>query len=55
MGSDGIAVGMANKIPPHNLGELIDAVVALIDKPESTIEELIQFVKVPISQPGKYL
>ena len=47
MGSDGIAVGMATKIPPHNLGELIDAVVALIDKPESTIEELIQFVKGP--------
>lgn len=47
MGSDGIAVGMATKIPPHNLGELIDAVVLLIDKPESTIDELMEFVKGP--------
>lgn len=47
MGSDGIAVGMATKIPPHNLNELIDAIVLLIDKPESTIEDLMEFVKGP--------
>ena len=42
-GSDGIAVGMATNIPPHNLGEVIDGVVALIDNPEITSEELIQY------------
>lgn len=47
MGSDGIAVGMATKIPPHNLNELIDAIMLLIDKPESTIEDLMEFVKGP--------
>jgi DNA gyrase subunit A len=47
MGSDGIAVGMATKIPPHNLSELIDAVVYQIDHPEATVEELMQFVKGP--------
>jgi DNA gyrase subunit A len=39
-GSDGIAVGMATKIPPHNLGEVIDATVALIDDPELDDEEV---------------
>src|SRR5919112_2516131 len=39
-GSDGIAVGMATKIPPHNLGEVIDATVALIDDPELEDTEL---------------
>ncbi len=47
MGSEGIAVGMATKIPPHNLGEVIDATIALIDNPEATIEDLAQFVKGP--------
>lgn len=47
MGSEGIAVGMATKIPPHNLGELIDAIILLIDKPESTIEDLMEFIKGP--------
>src|SRR6266508_4145733 len=46
-GSEGIAVGMATKIPPHNLGELIDATVALIDNPELTSEELLRWVKGP--------
>lgn len=41
-GSAGIAVGMATNIPPHNLGETIDAVVALIDNPDLTIDELIE-------------
>ncbi len=40
-GGSGIAVGMATNIPPHNLGEVIDATCMLIDKPESTIEELM--------------
>lgn len=47
MGSEGIAVGMATKIPPHNLGEIVDAICLLIDKPESTVEELMEFVKGP--------
>jgi len=47
MGSDGIAVGMATKIPPHNLTEVVDAVVYQIDHPEATVEELMQFVKGP--------
>ena len=46
-GSDGIAVGMATNIPPHNLGEVIDGVVALIDNPEITSEELIQYIPAP--------
>lgn len=46
-GTVGIAVGMATNIPPHNLGELCDATGHLIDKPEATIEELMQYVKGP--------
>ena len=46
-GSTGIAVGMATNIPPHNLGELVDALVLLIDKPEATVEELMKHVKGP--------
>ncbi|HEV2369007.1 MAG TPA: DNA topoisomerase (ATP-hydrolyzing), partial [Acidimicrobiales bacterium] len=46
-GSQGIAVGMATNIPPHNLGEVIDAVVHLIDNPEATSDDLMQFVKGP--------
>ena len=46
-GSEGIAVGMATKIPPHNLGEVIDATVALIDNPELNSEELLRWVKGP--------
>jgi DNA gyrase subunit A len=46
-GSQGIAVGMATNIPPHNLGEVIDATVYLIDHPEAGPEELMQFVKGP--------
>src|SRR5688572_4609479 len=46
-GSQGIAVGMATNIPPHNLGEIIDATVHLIDHPEATPDELMQFVKGP--------
>ncbi len=46
-GSAGIAVGMATNIPPHNLGEVIDAAVALLDDPELTSEDLLRYVKGP--------
>ena len=46
-GAGGIAVGMATNIPPHNLGEVIDACVALIDNPALTIEELINIIPGP--------
>lgn len=46
-GSDGIAVGMATNIPPHNLNEVIDAVVAMIDNPNITIDELMQYIPAP--------
>ncbi len=46
-GSQGIAVGMATNIPPHNLGEVIDATTHLIDHPEATVEDLMEFVKGP--------
>ena len=46
-GSDGIAVGMATNIPPHNLGEVIDGVCALIDNPDITVDELMKFVPAP--------
>src|SRR3990167_1094552 len=46
-GSSGIAVGMATNIPPHNLAEIIDAVVHLIDNPESSVENLMEYVKGP--------
>ena len=46
-GSGGIAVGMATNIPPHNLGEVIDAYVALIDNPDISIEELMEYIPGP--------
>src|SRR5919106_907506 len=46
-GSQGIAVGMATNIPPHNLGEVIDGVVAAIDNPDITIKELAKKIKGP--------
>ena len=46
-GGLGIAVGMATNIPPHNLGEVIDATVALIDDPKSTVDDLLEHVKGP--------
>jgi DNA gyrase subunit A len=46
-GSTGIAVGMATNIPPHNLHEVVDATMALIDKPSSDTEALLQYVKGP--------
>ena len=46
-GSNGIAVGMATSIPPHNLGETIDATVHLIDNPECSVEDLMNYVQGP--------
>ncbi|MBD1553443.1 DNA gyrase subunit A [Pseudomonas typographi] len=46
-GSSGIAVGMATNIPPHNLGEVIDGCLALIDNPEISIDELMQYIPGP--------
>ncbi|HET7306292.1 MAG TPA: DNA gyrase subunit A [Gammaproteobacteria bacterium] len=46
-GSSGIAVGMATNIPPHNLGEVVDACVALVDDPGLTIEQLMQYLPGP--------
>jgi DNA gyrase subunit A len=46
-GSSGIAVGMATNIPPHNLGEVCDAIAYLIENPQATIEELSKYVKGP--------
>lgn len=46
-GSDGIAVGMATNIPPHNLAECIDATIALIDNPEATSDDLMQYIPAP--------
>jgi DNA gyrase subunit A len=46
-GQIGIAVGMATNIPPHNLGELVDACIELIDNPDATLDDLLQHVKGP--------
>jgi DNA gyrase subunit A len=46
-GSSGIAVGMTTNIPPHNLGEICDAIVHLVDNPEATVEELMELVTGP--------
>ncbi len=46
-GTLGIAVGMATNIPPHNLGEIVDATVHMIDNPDATIQDLLQYVKGP--------
>ena len=54
-GSAGIAVGMATNIPPHNLGEVIDAVVELIDNPQANVEDLMKHVKGPDFPTGAYI
>jgi len=46
-GAGGIAVGMATNIPPHNLGEVLDACIALIDKPDMTLEEVMAYIPGP--------
>jgi len=54
-GSAGIAVGMATNIPPHNLGEVVDALVALIDNPNITVAELMEFVPGPDFPTGGFI
>ena len=54
-GSQGIAVGMATNIPPHNLGEVIDATVHLIDHPDATPDDLMQFVHGPDFPTGGFI
>ena len=46
-GAGGIAVGMATNIPPHNLGEVIDATLALIENPDLTVAELMDYIPAP--------
>jgi DNA gyrase subunit A len=46
-GSMGIAVGMATNIPPHNLGEIVDGIIFLIDHPQATVKDLFKFIKGP--------
>ena len=55
MGCEGIAVGMATRVPPHNLGEVIDAAVALIDDPDLTVADLLQYVQGPDFATGGHL
>lgn len=55
MGSLGIAVGMATDIPPHNLSEVVDATVKLIDDPTSTTEDLMEFIKGPDFPTGGFI
>src|SRR5918912_1044880 len=54
-GSDGIAVGMATKIPPHNLGEIVDATIAVLKKPEIKPQELLKIVKGPDFPTGGFI
>ena len=54
-GASGIAVGMATNVPTHNLGEVIDGCVALIDNPDMTIPELMEYVKAPDFPTGGYI
>ena len=54
-GSAGIAVGMATNIPPHNLGEIVDATMALIDDPGLTVEDLIEYVPGPDFPTGGFI
>jgi len=54
-GASGIAVGMATNIPPHNLGEIIDAAVVLIDKPDASLKEIMKLVPGPDFPTGGYI
>ncbi|MBI2839598.1 MAG: DNA gyrase subunit A [Acidobacteria bacterium] len=54
-GSEGIAVGMATKIPPHNLGEVIDGAVHLIENLGATVDELMRLIKAPDFPTGGYI
>ncbi|MDY4591988.1 MAG: DNA gyrase subunit A [Eubacteriales bacterium] len=54
-GSDGIAVGMATSIPPHNLAEVIDGTIALLDDPDLDIEQLMEYIPAPDYPTGAYI
>jgi DNA gyrase subunit A len=54
-GSEGIAVGMATKIPPHNLTEIVDATITLLDNPATTISELIEIIPGPDFPTGGFI
>lgn len=54
-GSSGIAVGMATNIPPHNLGEIIDALIAMIDDPDMTLKDIIKIVQGPDFPTGAFI
>jgi len=54
-GSSGIAVGMATNIPPHNLSEVIDATIALIKKPDISVDELMQYIPGPDFPSGAFI
>jgi DNA gyrase subunit A len=54
-GSEGIAVGMATKIPPHNLTEIVDATITLVTNPATTLEEILKIVKGPDFPTGAYI
>ena len=54
-GSEGIAVGMATKIPPHNLREVIDAVILQVNKPDASLEEIIKLVPGPDFPTGGFI
>ena len=54
-GSSGIAVGMATNIPPHNLGEVVDGLVAMVEKPDITIKDLMQYIPGPDFPTGGFI
>ncbi len=54
-GASGIAVGMATNIPPHNLGEVVDGLVAMVEKPEISVDELMNFIPGPDYPTGAFI
>lgn len=54
-GSSGIAVGMATNIPPHNLGEVVNGAIALLDKPDMNLDEMLQYIPGPDFPTGGYI
>ncbi len=54
-GSSGIAVGMATNIPPHNLGEVVDGLVAMVEKPNITVKELMKYIPGPDFPTGAFI
>jgi DNA gyrase subunit A len=54
-GGAGIAVGMATNIPPHNLGEVMDGLVAMVEKPDITVDELMKYIPGPDFPTGGFI